>query len=378
MRCPALKRPPSTLHPRARARIPNRNAPFLRYGIARSESGRTLPFDAIVGPARSACAESLSTALIPERTLIMSYWATNPGLDDTYNHPYFARTIASDKIVAAATVNVVPSNGSFVLVSVDDPYGLGFATAAQSAAAERDIASSLVYFKEGDGASIGLALDQVSAATELLRIIVCLVYDGDLPEFMAAAAARGLVGSHYFWIFAEAASSPNLLDLGNLTRGAIRVAQTGEAETPAWDAFVRTFRSLDEDAFNPIVDTEFFDFLGLTDYSVLEEDYFATTRIYDVAAFAFDAVVALGLAKCALLAGGYENDVDGLTAALRNVTFDGASGAVAFDEYGSQKPRESQTLCSGAPEISSRTPPSRPNRTRFPQFVRDQLVLGAS
>ena len=49
----------------------------------------------------------------------------------------------------------------------------------------------------------------------------------------------------------------------------------------------------------------------------------------------YDAVAAVGLAKCAALARG-EDSVGDLHARLRNTTFAGVSGSVAFDGYGSR------------------------------------------
>jgi len=57
-----------------------------------------------------------------------------------------ARSIASDTVVAAATVGVVYTNLSFALLCVDDAYGLGFASAAQDAAKARGITSQLVPY----------------------------------------------------------------------------------------------------------------------------------------------------------------------------------------------------------------------------------------
>jgi len=59
------------------------------YGTARAENGGATPFDAVVGPARSASSQSLATALTIERVLVMSYWSTAPALDDRISYPYF-------------------------------------------------------------------------------------------------------------------------------------------------------------------------------------------------------------------------------------------------------------------------------------------------
>jgi hypothetical protein len=133
------------------------------------------------------------------------------------------------------------------------------------------------------------------------------------------------VGPHHVWIFGETVSADSLSTLGGLTRGSVRVAQAGDMGGAGWADWSRVFRSANVDDYDPYLAV--YEINGREiNTSRLEPDYFETARLYDVSAFAYDAVAALGIAKCRVRAPG----VDALHAVLSNVSFAGASGAVSF------------------------------------------------
>ena len=168
--------------------------------------------DAVIGPASSSPTINAQLVLKTFNIPQISYSATSPDLSDNQEYPTFFRTVASDAFQGAAIASFLADSLSFSQVCVLnglDSYSAKGADAFISAANELSLtirssievpenpsaedAENAVTLLAGDGCRVIFMMTQASAAGTIVR----------------SAANRNILGkkSGYLWVFPDAITS---------------------------------------------------------------------------------------------------------------------------------------------------------------------------
>ena len=246
--------------------------------------------------------------------------ATSALLDNRYEYLLFGRTIASDDATAARLTGYLKNelDVSYIgMIYVDDAYGGSFQQSMRQAVNLRNITMFSYALKPG---SQKREVDR--ALTFLLdnnvNYIVGVFYPTDYELIMGQAWKLGLAGEGKLWIF-TAAMDPALA--GNGGKGSIIDANSPAAKAtpgnmvfhdegglpgfPQYDRFLNEWRQIAEE-------NEALSYINskvppwnaqaiFTNGTVFEfnrtSNYFMRNPSY-IAAYSYDAVVALGLGAC--------------------------------------------------------------------------------
>mmetsp|Transcript_35376 Transcript_35376/g.77559 ORF Transcript_35376/g.77559 Transcript_35376/m.77559 type:complete len:920 (-) Transcript_35376:49-2808(-) len=270
--------------------------------------------------------------------------ATSTLLDNSYQYPLFSRTIASDAATAARLTGYLQTELNvtyFGMVYVNDAYGGSFQQDVRQWATLRRM--QLYAFPIEPGAAYYEIIDALTFLQEKkVNYIVGTFYPDVYEDIMGPAYEMGMAGAGKVWFFSaslgpvfldgsaaalESGSSAALATPGN----ALLHDEGGLPGFPQYDLFLEEWRRLgaDDEAleyFNsktPEWKYHFY-FTNETLASNRNWGYFSLRNPSFVAAYAYDAAVALGLGACAAQA---NIDVGDLTVPPMdaNSTFTGAS-----------------------------------------------------
>lgn len=215
------------------------------------------------------------------------------------------------------------------MIAVDDAWGRAFMGDATEAAAKVgvDLALSLVY-SLGDAASIEDAVSRLAQSG--VGIVLCTIFHSDLLSIAYAADSHGLLGDGFAWIVphavpvdAVAAQSPDPARARAVLQGWL-ASSSGLLRGAAGEAFYTVL------ANEPLENLNVSGLQGLVTPGLLQErvcDDFCAA-IYDAVWTAAIAIAQVEPAANATL------DKAALLAAVRAVSFDGASGRVQYDATG--------------------------------------------
>ncbi|KAJ8601670.1 hypothetical protein CTAYLR_007470 [Chrysophaeum taylorii] len=287
-------------------------------------------FDAIIGAGRSDCSAPLAINagidLLPQ----ISYLSTSPSLDAKGTYPFFTRTIPSDNAAAVAVADFLVYYGwtRAAIIHVVDTYGNGYASAMASACQSRGINCESVGYETQNAKSMETAVDFVMETGS--RVFVGIMYDWDLESAIGLARSRNLTGTDSMFIFSDSISSQKITELegdnAEAVRGGARIYATGAGiGDPGDAAFATAYRT----TYNASFYNKFLE--PAEPHATVTDAELAAGKTYDVANYAYDAVVALGLAACGLQANGTIAAGRRLLDEVYVTTFHGASGKVAFD-----------------------------------------------
>lgn len=310
---------------------------------------------AIIGAASSG--PSLAVAMLTGVLQVpqISYSSTSPLLSDGNQYPYFLRTPPSDAFQADGIIEVASSLFGYTAlaaVSTTDSYGAaGFAALSTAAAAAGvEITVSITFNREAT--DLFDKLQQLKGSR--MRAIVIFAQAGDAGRFMRLAYEAGIGGEGYMWLGSDSLCKPDtwLLDEGGMAddlelresvmRGFFGLAPS-RGTGPLYDAFAQRLLQLPNTigAENGDCDPE----LDSTGALLWAGDHdgdpstplqcagSAHTSVNSYAPYSYDAVYAVARAMHTLFHQQGREMIEGselLDVLLRNVSFAGASGPVAF------------------------------------------------
>ena len=219
-------------------------------------------------------------------------------------------------------------------------------------------------FIGGDAESVEKAVGVLKAAN--VRVGLFVSFDGDFTAFMDEASkdSVGVAGQEgTLWVVADGVGDNVIAAQGQKANGMGKLlAQGGVAGNTHYDTFVSDWASLDSDtalktyaqnmwttttaggatyaadASHPFFGT------ANADLTVLTSTFFADNSPDDVATYAYDSAVTLGLAGCGYEAAGgsfdaASFDADAFFTALKAVTYESITGTVAhLEDSGSRDP----------------------------------------
>ncbi|CAB9524319.1 acid type B receptor subunit 1 [Seminavis robusta] len=261
--------------------------------------------------------------------------ATSPALEGS---PLFARTTPTDINEARAIMTYLHSlvGTPSVVANVfllTDLHGNEYSVLLQNQADRLGITFQRFAIQEHNEESIEKTIQSLRASG--IKYIVPIMYQGVYEDVVRIAYRHGIIGNpEYFWLFQGKASWPNDNfgwdretdgDLANALDGVGTIQLQVDPYEPL-DIAAKELRESPEQwagFVSKMAEPELF--VNFTP----PETQTPTFRF-----FAFDAVVAMGLAACR--APNYGQDQKQLYDALQHVEFNGTSGHVSFGASGSR------------------------------------------
>jgi len=302
-------------------------------------------FDALAGFASSTELQTTSQmAEIVEDLVIASHWTSSPLLDDRTMYPLVVRTGQDDGVIAKPLIHLLVTFGytRAALLFLTDDSGPAFrdSMAAECVAHGIDLLS-LAYI-QGDADSIEAAFKQLAASS--LSVVYVYGYATDyILGVMPPLAAKYNLTGNYLWIVTNFDRFPSSEELRvpvirDFYRGSLGVLTRIPAQyEPRFDSYVAAWETNAQ--YIPYMNSIFpphgkvFNSClhSALDYQV-PDNLFNLTQSYafPVWAWAYDAVMALGVAACGLKTSSNFTGTD-LYNALLKVDFEGMSGRVRFD-----------------------------------------------
>ena len=327
----------------------------------------------IVGPARSDAAKPMNIVGGIDEVPSVSYWATSDQFDSLHsNYPYFSRVIPADSAVAKAAAQLFNSYGhkNVGIAYLDDAYGEAYKSAFVGFAGDIGITVQAESFQysDGDDTLIRKAVDNLYSAG--VRVGIVILSSEFIPYFKYAETLEGFTGEGTMWILSEGFMGGSVTGLtDNENDGNMKTVVDGMGTllsqggvpdvNPKFDLWKAQWATLDGspkatyvfDNFNNLVlDSGYTAFDGtqhvgtnLLDSPFKQSGtFFADSHgsINDVATYAYDAAITLGMAACDYVAAG--NTMDGdfsgpeLYEFIKQLNFNSVSGNVQFDSTGSR------------------------------------------
>eukprot|EP00808_Paulinella_micropora_P014848 g74392.t1 len=286
------------------------------------------PAAAVVGPACSGGAGTLAAVCGAVQIPLVSHAATAPGL--TGVHPYFSRTSPSDRIPVNGTVAFVRLMGwkRVATLTSSDPFDRAWAEWFSTTLLYYEPNASVANFFTPRGDN----LDHLASVMSDLnawgaRIILLSLSSDDAGAFLEAVSnllkQQGRPSYYYTWLFTDWMDTW----LPKATGEQLEVAQGAIFLTPLTPS--SQYYSADKTFYNRWKQS----WDGATRNHVVETIY---------TPFAYDAVIALAQAFTAVQLLGFFNDSPfwgqgpKVLSALRQTSFEGASGKVYFGPIGNR------------------------------------------
>ena len=285
----------------------------------------------VVGASLSRVSRSLSILTGGYEIPQISPASSAAALDNADISPMFGRTIPTNAGDAEASAVYCESLGvtHFGIIFVGDDFGNHFQKDLALAAGRRGIKVVSVSFREEDSESLANALKILKESN--LRYIFAIIHEKGFAQVLEQAFDAGLVGDEYTWYLPEL--DPILEPGFALNRkGQAKVAAAVQGSSvvgiqsfghPEFEESLSSFQT-DPDFqsffFELHADNSAYFGVNLTEVIPSISQYSYTT---------YDAVIALGIAGCQA----DENLFSGADhfQRFKTMTFNGASGPVAFD-----------------------------------------------
>lgn len=279
--------------------------------------------------------------------------STSTELDDKMQYRYFSRLIPSDATTAWAAINYLraksPELSHLGILYVNDAYGSAFYRAMEEAGQELGISIKGSSFRFNDADEISKAVQTLSK-TEY-RVFFGIFYNQHYNVVMEKAVEFGIAGKQNVWIVSDGVSESYLNGMSYPTGSNLAIASQGvgilkaeggrEAvdENSGYSRFAKAWYDQNDDAI------EYYNCVGRpatnTDkdasiYYQAKPGFFENKRLSPIAGsvFAYDSIVAMGLAACNLHGNNPESYFEGpqLHGEFMKQNFEGASGNVKVDE----------------------------------------------
>lgn len=323
----------------------------------------------IVGPARSDAAKPMNIVSGIDKVPSVSYWATSDQFDSLHsNYPYFSRVIPADSAVAKAAAQLFNSYGhkNVGIAYLADAYGEAYKSAFVGFAGEIGITVQAEAFQyvDGDDTMIRTAVDNLYSAG--VRVGIVILSAEFVPFFEYAKTLEGFTGEGTMWILSEGFMGSSVTGLTGDMKTVVDgmgtlLSQGGVPDVnPKFDAWAAAWAGLDGTAKATYVFDNYADIPcdeGYEDHvdgsthagSTLLSTPFKTSgtffsstadNIHDVATYAYDASITLGMAACDYVAAGgtLDENFDGpaMYEKLKELDFNSVTGNVRFDGTGSR------------------------------------------
>lgn len=315
---------------------------------------------AVLGPQRSSEAIPMSYAANVLGSIpIVSHWATSPRLaiaDST-----FFRTVPSDDAGAALVAELLKSLGYTKVAGLyeSDDFGSGFKDALYVELAKRGITMNAFAFTLDDVSTISAALKGVASLE--LNVIVGIYVDTEISDIAPLAQQYGLLTPTSLWIqCAIDTADATLVTASNIPSNATRASVLDmlqgslslelHVKNTLFDKYIDVWGREFDASMTALVNQKLPPNGDRSDNTSCLNDgfsmqiwdtFFEDTAglAYEEWAFAYDAVMALGMAMCATDPTGPVPTGEQLVENLRTaVDFKGLSGRVKFLETGDRDP----------------------------------------
>jgi hypothetical protein len=293
------------------------------------------PFpSAIVGAGRSDVSETISTLSGMFQLPVVSPHSSAASLDDKVQYPYFARTTPSNAADGRAAVDYFHhlQVSHLGLIYVLDTNGIAYQESIQRAARERGMKTvSIAYEFDAGEDAMRQALKALKASG--VRYIFAVIEPATWKQFILVAVQEEIIGQpEYVWVFHSGMVGLVPEELDKETEYNIARAIHGSG------VLLKDFPS------NGKVDAEL---VKLETDLELQQDFvskWSNPEVFDDFVFRYpgpnypqyvnyDAIIALGLAACAISVGNDGELFSGedLYKSLLRIEFQGASDYVSFD-----------------------------------------------
>tara|TARA_B110001452_G_scaffold196118_1_gene166099 strand:- start:4103 stop:8938 length:4836 start_codon:yes stop_codon:yes gene_type:complete len=284
------------------------------------------PPHGLLGPPRSAVSVPTAQLGAIDSLPQLSYWASSPTLSDKSIYSHFGRTYPSDSVSGGLVMQTASAFGwvNVACIYVNDVWAQGLLTVMQSWSGANPGGAKIALaatFNFGDATSLQQAVADVAASH--LNIIVFIVFDSDLDVLLSAADEAGLLGDEFVWICTDTTTADSPANTANPALTAQRLAGTlaltvAPSRTEGYGRLAAVWSELTPaDCAN--------DLFNATDAT------FSTGLPPDVGAYAYNAVIAFGLAFAAAHANGTAlGDGDAIRDQLWATGFNGSTGEVRF------------------------------------------------
>ena len=287
-----------------------------------------------VGAARSAVSQPVAQLGSIDRIPQLSYWSSSPDLSNKQVYGYFGRTFPNDALSGGFLMATITAFGwrRVGAIHVQDIYASALIKVMQQysvlfpGAAEMPVATSFTY---GVAADVRTGVKTLRASG--MNIFVFVAFDNDVEALFEAAEAEGMLNNEYVWLTADTTTSDSPLGTADPMATARRLQGS-----LAVRASVTTAQG-----YGRLADT----WASLTPSDCSNDVFQPPARIFsaplpEVGAYAYDCVAALGLglATVAEVAASKDSAVDDdisdgdtVFAAIKALSFDGATGRVEFN-----------------------------------------------
>ncbi len=302
---------------------------------------------AIVGAARSDASKPLAILAGIDKVPQVSYWSTSDQFDSLKsNFPLFSRTIPSDSAIANAAAEFFHFHGhtNVGIAYLDDAYGSAYKSAFVKFCGGLDPPISVQaesFQATDDNKLIEAAVRNLAAAKIRVGIVVL---SEEFSDFFKMAAEYDLTGEGTLWILSEGVSN-NFIgnldgDLQRISNGmGTMLSQGGVVGNEHYDSFLENWKNLDGTNIHSMISdaiTSAPHFGPDDDLQPLNPSFFNDTLPFDVATYAYDAVISVGLAACMNQTHFDRQDIvpsggEILYNNLMQTNFDSITGTVRFD-----------------------------------------------
>lgn len=313
----------------------------------------------VIGAASSTVSIQVANLLRLFKMPQISYASTSPDLSNKYKYDYFVRTVPSDALQARAMVDVIVAlnwTSVFTVHSHGNYAERGMEKFLSLAKAANICTVSSGWLSENPKASEFDVIVRKFLLERNTRGVVLFCNDNDIRHLLQASARADAVG-RFIWIASEFWGTRRhpVEGFENEAEGAITV----RLRTVQDKGFLEYFRNLSPEKhsnvnpwFNEFWEKHFNCTITSNSSTCLENATLAKTRyLDDKVTFVIDAVNAFALALHKIYAD-FCPSMTGLCSAmtsskmgpnlleaLRNTSFDGASGRIRFDDNGDSEGR---------------------------------------
>ena len=304
-----------------------RSQMFTRYPLLAAYSSLPAPRCPLLA---THC--SLPTARHPllatpdQQVPLVSYWASSTALSAS-RFPVFARTFPADSAAAGALLRVMHGFGwrNFGTLHADDEYANSYEAGLRHgapAAGMRAVVSA--SFTERSSTSMALALEQVRLSG--VNILVAIMHAYDAHSWVKQSHAAGLLADGYVWFTTDSLHFTDV-PASNISSGILNFFPSAEDTAGFARLLSRWTERREDDCTNEL--------FNLSHFPEVRE-----AALRPINGYLYDAVIALGVATALRRRQNATIDKEFGPAAfelLVNLTFEGASGHVAFEANGDRQ-----------------------------------------
>ena len=291
--------------------------------------GFSLGSRAVIGAARSAVSTVLSLLGAIDSVPMCSYWSSSPSLSNKALYPLFGRTYPSDATTTQALPQLIKSKGwsTIGVIHTNDAYANAYAQGLRTnspAAGVTVVATA--SFERNQFNTMESAVTNIRNSG--VNIIVAVVFEADGAALAYEANRQGLIGENYVWITTDALTTESVTVDATTDQDLARQLMNGwlnfYASPSGSDGFSRFTDAWAQETDATCANENF----NISEFP----DVFGTVPSPEhTGAFAYDCMVALA---AAMHAAGPTATGEEVYAHFKNVTFEGATGIVAFDDNG--------------------------------------------